>query len=146
MKRLLLKSVTVLIVIALSLSALVGCANKVSGKEARATFDAFLAAVVAEDYDTAKAYLHPWIDDLDLAKEFTDLREEQGIDLRGGISENLKQVGIGASLYNSDYDGGGHQMTFHTQTVADGTPIKIICTVIRNKDGYGIYQFIVNRR
>ncbi len=146
MKKLFLKPLAVFIVIALSLSMLVGCANKVSGKEARATFDAFLAAVAAEDYGTAKTYLHPWIDDLDLAKAFTELREEQGIDLRGGVSENLRQVGIQASLYNSDYDGGGYQMSFYAQTGADGVPISISCTVIRNDDGFGIYQFVVNKR
>ena len=145
MKRLLLKSVTVLIVIALSLSALVGCANKVSGKEARATFDAFLTAVDAENYEAARIHLHPLISGTNLSEYFATLREEKGIDFTEGISE-VKLVGFYAAFYDTAIDGSSYEMELHAKTVAGDVPIYISCTVVRNDDGYGIYNFIVDGR
>ena len=146
MKKRILLFIALLLLTSFLLPMLVGCENMVKGKEARATFDSFFAAVVREDYEAARAYLHPCNSALDLEQIFVEVRAEYGIDLRYGTSEAPRQVGFQASIYNTEFMGSGYTMTFHAQTAASGTPIVISCTVVRNAEGYGIYSFLINRR
>ena len=111
--------------------------------EAKEDMLSFLEAVEAERFDDAKALLHPELIEktTDFATAIHSLEERCGIDFSDGITIN-KTVNMQYSLYNSDYNGSGYELTFYA-TVGEAD-VYITLRVVENNDGYGVYYFGVD--
>ena len=129
----------VLVILVLSLS-LVGCETKISRDEAKGTIEAFLGAVAAGDFESAKTYLHPE-KPYDVEKFFNSIEERTGVDFQRGI-EIKKYTGFSTSLYDSEIDGSDYELDMNI--TVDGFALELSIEVVRNDAGYGIYEIDID--
>ena len=66
----------------LMLLSLTSCSGGIKGDEVKTLTADFFGAVRAEDWDSAKTYLHPALDDLDMKAYFLEVEETYGLDFQ----------------------------------------------------------------
>ena len=113
---------------------LAACSAGISGDEAKAHINEFLAAVAAEEYDKAESLLHPDLD-ADLEVFFRDIVEKNDLDFQKGITVEGYSA-FSSAVYSSRVGGATYELT--TETLVGDEPIRFVIEIIRNKNGYGI--------
>lgn len=136
----LLKKLLVITISCLFVCSLASCGNGIKGDEAKAFINDFFAAVVAEDYDKAESLLHPERP-ADLEAFLLSVEKEENVDFQAGI-EIEKYTNFSSSLYDSTVDGARYELTMQTK-VGDKT-VEFTIEIVRNENGYGIYNFDCN--
>jgi len=138
MKR--MQVISLLTVLVLALSTLLGCSGGIPSERAEETVYGFLDALAVGDYTSAREYLHPHFS-TDPEHIVSDTRDKLGIDLTDGIGErriNSREI----SVYASDV--GGSRYTLGILAKCSGKRINLEITVVENEQGYGIYNVRVN--
>ncbi len=130
------RSIFTLFFASLLLFSLFGCGG-VDRQQAKTDAEAFLDLIEKEDYESAKAFLHP-SRDIDLAADFSRIEAEEGIDFSLGIKVN-RYTGTSYSWYDSDVD--GSQYKFDVELLVGTLPVEAKIAVVENDAGYGIYSF-----
>ena len=120
--------------------ALVLCLAFIScGKEkdkAKETAEAFLTSVSAGNFENAKTYLHP-DSQIDIEKYFNDKEARTGIDFQKGIKV-MKYTEYSYSVYDSEVNGSEYGLEM--RITVDGKTFEINIDIVRNDNGYGIYE------
>ena len=120
----------------LCLFSFASCGNGIKGDEAKAFINDFFEEVVAEDYEKAEEFLHPERP-ADLKTFFLDAEEDEEIDFQAGI-EVEKYTNFSSSLYDSTVDGSTYELTMRTNV--DGKKVNFTIEIVKNENGYGIYN------
>ena len=100
----------------------------------------FLTEVREGDFDSAKEHLHPSFDD-DIEVFFNEVEDVFGVDFQEGITI-LRYTNTYTSLYNSEYDGFGYELTMEIEV--SGYTLQITVLVVENDIGYGIYYIEID--
>ena len=121
----------------LMLLSLTSCSGGIKGDEVKTLTADFFGAVRAEDWASAKTYLHPALEDLDLEGDFLKIEEAYGLDFQSEFKVD-RYTGFHTSFYSSEVDGSSY--TLNMKAVLGETPFLLEITVVRNDAGYGIYN------
>lgn len=116
--------------------SLVSCKGGIDTDEAKAFIGDFLDAVEAEDFESAKTFLHP-DRPVDLESFFLRFEQREELDLGSGI-EVLKITGMSYAYYDSSIGGSSYELTMRTEI--GGKPVEIRIEIVQNENGYGIYN------
>ena len=116
------------------------CSGGIKGDEAKAFIRDFFDAIVAEDYAQAETFLHPERPG-DLEAFFLNIEEEETIDFQAGITVE-RYTGISAAYYDSSVAGSTYELTMRTK-VGEKT-VKFTIEIVKNENGYGIYNLDVD--
>lgn len=119
-----------------SLSA---CSGGIKGDEAKEHINGFFDAIEARDYETAATYLHPERP-TDLKTFFEGLENKNNLDFSN--IEIEKYTNFSFSYYDSTVDGSTYSLTM--DTLASDTKIEIKIEIVKNDNGFGIYNFKIN--
>ena len=136
MTRLLRNLLLATLIFACTLS-LLSCGKGIQMDEAKALLNDFLATIEAEDYEAAQALLHP-DRPADLEDFLLGVEQEQGLDFQTGI-EIERYTHFASSLYDSTVGGSRYELTARTK-VGEST-IFFTVEIVKNDNGYGIYNF-----
>lgn len=132
MKRML--SILLLAAVVLSLT---GCSGGVDQEKAHADVAAFFEAVAAEDFAAAESYLHPSRQQ-DLEIFFAVLEgQNPGLDFQAGVTV-AHDTNFSWSWYTSKVSGSQYTRAY-VLTVGEVT-LHATVQIVRNGDGYGIYE------
>ena len=124
-----------ILIIALMLClAIIGCGNE--DDQAKKTAEAFLTSVAEGNFENARTYLHP-SREIDVEKRFNNYESWAGIDFQKGI--NIKKyTDYSYSVYDDDV--GGSEYELEIRVSVDGKRFEIGIDIVRNDNGYGIYE------
>ncbi len=134
------KFLTVAIVCISCVISLVSCKGGIDTKEAKTFISDFFAAIEAEDYDTAKTFLHPERPG-DLETFFTNIEKDEGVDFQQGI-EIDRYINFSYAYYDSTVDGSTYKPTIRAK-VGNNT-VTFTVEIVQNDNGYGIYNLDVD--
>ena len=129
------KLISLLVVIFIVSLSLFSC---IDGEKAREDAVDFLSALEDEDYESARALLHPDFK-IDMEKEISALEKQEGIDFSEGI-DVYKFTGFSSAHYDSQVDGSLYETTVNI--AVGGKKGSLTVTLVDNDKGYGIYNFI----
>ena len=133
MKKSVLKIACTLLLVGLLVS-LCGC---IKTDVARAHTNKFMDALVAEDYETAEALMHPEYKE-DLAEFARKLRDEFGIDFKDGVTViNYTGMSSRISLTGSFYAHSFNALIGETKVVIEAT-------LMDSDAGFGIIYFHIS--
>ena len=124
----------------LMLLSLTSCSGGIKGDEVKTLTADFFGAVRAEDWASAKTYLHPALDDLDLKTYFLEVEEAYGLDFQEAFKVE-RYTGFHTSFYSSEVDGSSYTLTM--EATAGEKPFLLEITAVRNDAGYGIYYITI---
>ena len=130
------KTYIIALAMLLMLLSLISCSGGIKGDEVKTLTADFFGAVRAEDWASAKTYLHPALDDLDLEGDFLELEEAYGIDFQEAFKVD-RYTGFQSSFYSSAVGGSSYTLTM--KAALGDVPFLLEITVVRNDAGYGIY-------
>ena len=136
-----IKSLFLIVMALLLCVSLVSCSKRVKRDEAKEMTELLLDAVEAADFEKAKTYLHP-DRAFDVAKLFNSIEERENVDFQKGI-EIKKYTNFSSSLYDSEVDGSDYELDM--DILVDGVIFELSIEVVRNDDGYGIYDIELDR-
>lgn len=133
------KSILLLTVMIIMVFSLCSCKGGISGKEAKAATNEFLTAIESGDYEKAAELSHPdTYSTADTIKSFieaiSDARKLDFTDI-----EIEKYTGISSSYYNSDVKGARYELEM--DLLISGVKVEAEIEVVRNSNGYGVYDF-----
>lgn len=135
----LLRTISILLVLSLSLGLLVGCFDTENNDDlvyrAKTTATVFLDSIAGGHDEVAETHLHPHFESTPrfiVYETFSKL----GVQLKNGITDR-EFVTFRTALYDSEYDGSVCEMTVYC--TVDGRNCEIDLTVVDNDEGYGIY-------
>lgn len=120
--------------------SLVSCGLGIDSDEAKEFISDFFDAVKSEDYEKAETFLHP-DRPADLETNFRTLEEKGNVDFSTGITI-AQYTGISTVLYDSTVDGSSY--TLSLIAIVDGYQIPFTIEIVKNDNGYGIYNLRVN--
>lgn len=135
-----LKSILIFLLCCSWIFLFASCEKGIDRNEADLFVENFLSAVAAEDYESATTFLHP-DRPADLETFFLNIEQKEGIDFGEGI-EIEKRTGFSSSYYDSTVGGSRYQPTMRIK-VGDHTA-KIVIEIVKNENGYGIYNLDIN--
>ena len=135
-----LKTLTVAIVCLSCVISLASCKGGIDTKNAKSFTEDFFSAIEAEDYETAKTFLHPERP-ADLEPFFTSIEKDEGIDFQQGI-EIDRYVNFSYSYYDSTVDGSTSKPTIRTKV--GNTTVTFTIEIVQNDNGYGIYNLDID--
>ena len=130
------RNVLILVICCCCVGSLVSCSKGIGGDEAKSIIGDFFAAVVAENYDKAKTFLHPERP-AELEAFFLSVEKDKNIDFQAGI-EIEKYMGFSSSYYDSTVGGSTYELSMRTK-IGDKT-VKFTIEIVKNKNGCGIYN------
>ena len=122
------------------LTAVTSCGKGISGDEAKAFIGDFLAEISEGDYEAAEEFLHP-DRPADLKSFFEETEAEDGVDFQAGI-EIEKYTNFKSSLYNTSVGGSAYELTM--KTVVGENEVLFTIEIVKNNNGYGIYNLYLN--
>lgn len=135
----LIRVLSILLILSLSLSVCVGCADGEEGDglvyRAKTTATVFLDSIAGGYDELAATHLHPHFESTPrfiVYETFSKL----GVQLKNGITDR-EFVTFHTALYDSEYGGSVCEMTVYC--TIDGQDCEIDLTVVDNDEGYGIY-------
>lgn len=134
MKR--LSAILITIFVTISLCA---CSGGISGDEAKTYINDFLDAVETGDYELATTFLHPDQTE-NLEVYFGMLKDWHGVDFSD--VEIVRYTGFSSSYYNSTVDGSIYRLRM--DATVSGTSVAMEIEIVKNDNGYGIYNIEVN--
>ena len=104
----------------------------------------FCTALSNDDFDTAKSYLHP--DSTPKQDELfafiTKFEQTHNIDFSNGVAFK-RRSGTRSAYYDSSYDGSVHEINY--EIVVGGVSVDFFFNVVKNDNGYGIYNFGIKK-
>lgn len=115
------------------------CSGGIQEDEAKAHIHAFFSAVEAEDYELAATFLHPERP-ADLKAFFEGLESEKDLDFSN--IEIVNYTGFSSTNYDSVLDGSAYSLKMDTSV--SGEAVKIEIEIVKNGNGYGIYNLDVD--
>lgn len=112
--------------------------------EAIVLVEDFCTSLSNDNFDTAKGYLHPdsTPSQDELSVFITKLEQTHGIDFSDGVAFKHRR-GIRSAYYDSSYDGSVHEIDY--EIVVGGVSVDFFFTVVKNDNGYGLYNFGVEK-
>jgi hypothetical protein len=129
-------SIFLVIMFVFSLSA---CSGGISGDEAKSHINGFFEKIESEDYVAAEEFLHPERP-ADLQVFFEALKNEENVDF---TSINIeKYTNFKSSLYDSSV--GGSTYSLKMRIAASDKIIQMEIEIVKNDNGYGIYNLDVD--
>ena len=134
MKKMLCLLTCVVFVFALS-----ACSGGINGDEAKVYINDFLAEVEKGDYAAAKAYLHP-DRPANLQAFFEGVATEGDVDFSKISVE--KYTNVSSAIYDSSVGGAKYALTMEVD--ASGKTIEMEIEIVRNDNGYGIYNLDID--
>lgn len=140
MKKVLKFTVPVLVVIIVILS-FAGCSGGISRDDAQAHIRDFFDAIETKDYEQACALLHPERP-ADLETFFEGLSYAEDLDF--SKIEITKYTGFSSSFYDSTVGGSTYSLSMNVK--AGDNEIKMKIEIVRNDNGFGIYNFDVDTK
>lgn len=115
------------------------CSGGISGDEAKSHVEGFLEKVSSEDYKGAEGFLHPERP-ADLKTYFTGIEKERKVDFSNISIE--KYTGFKSSLYDSSVDGSAYSLSMNVS--CDDTAFQMEIEIVKNDNGYGIYNLDID--
>ena len=134
-----MKKVVSIFLVLIFVFSLTACSGGISGDEAKSHINGFLEKIEVKDYKAAEEFLHPERP-ADLEEFFENLEKEKNIDFSSINIE--KYTGFKSALYDSSVGGSTYSLTMKIAVSA-----KIIRTeieIVKNDNGYGIYNLDIN--
>lgn len=118
---------------------LVSCKNAIKGDEAKKTVNDFFELLGTDDYESMAALMHPDREATEevLSTYFKDIETEEMIDFSAGITD-VKHTGFEAAMHDTKYGGGKYELSGNAK--AGQVLFEFEITVVRNDNGYGIYD------
>ena len=136
MKRF-LKIITVILTAALLISGLTSCSGGFTSTEANTMIEDFLSKISAEDYEGAKALVHPSYKE-DLESYIKICEKAGGFDCSDGF-EIQEYTNTSYSKNNEAVGGAAYSTTFNA--ALGFKLVKVTVEIVKNDAGYGIYTF-----
>lgn len=130
--------VPVLVVLAVIFS-FAGCSGGISRDDAKAHIREFFDAIETKDYEQASTLLHPERP-ADLEAFFEGLSYTEDLDF--SKIEITKYTGFSSSYYDSTVGGSTYSLSMNVKV--GGNEIKMKIEIVRNDNGFGIYNFDID--
>ena len=134
MKRTLFLLISLVMVLFLS-----ACSGGIKNDDAKEHVNGFFDAVKSEDYELASTFLHPERP-TDLKTFFDSLKSQENLDFSN--IEIEKYTGFSSSLYDSTVNGAAYSLNM--TAIVSEKDIQIEIEIVKNDNGYGIYNFNIN--
>lgn len=134
-----MKKITCLFVILMLLISLSSCSLGISGDEAKEFINEFFQAIEKEDYDTAKTFLHPERP-ADLQIFFEGVESSDNVDFSSIVVE--KYTGVSSAVYDSTVGGSTYSLSMDIS--ASGKTAEVEVELVKNDNGFGIYNFDID--
>ncbi len=132
------KTIISLLLAVLLMFGLFGCfGNRIGEDEAKTLVNSFFEAIEAEDYEKADMYLHPERP-APLKEFFEAVGADKSLSFASGIKVE-QYTKLSSSLYDSTVKGSTY--TLDMQTMVGDAALDIFIEIVRNDNGYGIYNF-----
>ena len=131
-----MKKLVCLLACVILLVSLSACSGGISGSEAKAYINDFLKEVEKGEYTAAETYLHP-DRPADLQAFFEGVAAEENLDFSQISVE--KYTNFASALYESAVGGARYALTMKVSV--SGKPVKMEIEIVKNDNGYGIYNF-----
>lgn len=132
------KLIGIFLVFVFSVS-LCACSDGISGDEAKSHINGFLEKIESKDYVAAEEFLHPECP-ADLQVFFETLEDENDVDFSSINIE--KYTGFKTSLFNSTV--GGSTYSLAMKVAASDKIIQMEIEIVKNDNGYGIYNLNID--
>lgn len=132
------------LIIALCLFSLIiftGCSGGISRDDAKAHINGFFDAVEASDFEKAETFLHPERP-ADLEEFFDTMKNDEQLDFTS--FEITKYTGFSSAYYDSSVGGSTYKLRFNADVGDVSTSIEI--EIVKNDNGYGIYNFNIDKK
>ena len=134
-----MKKIIAVFLVVMLVFSLCACSKGISGKEAKQHVNEFLEKVKAEDYSAAEEYLHAERP-ADIQMFFEGLEHAEGVDFS---TVSIKEyTGLRSTLYDSTV--GGSTYTLMMKLSVSGKTAELEIELVRNENGYGIYNLDVD--
>ena len=132
-----MKKMISILLLAVMLFALAGCAGGVDMEQADTDMDAFFQAVAAGDFTTAQSMMHPSITD-DLQAFFNGLEDQNSaLDFQNGLTWE-REMNFQYSWFQSNVGGSLYTRTYRLK--AGDVTLRAEISIVSNEAGYGIYR------
>lgn len=138
-RRLALRLAVLALCVLLIIPALVSCKGGIKGVEARTLATQFITLLGDGKYDEAETLFHP-TRPADLV-QFAEAIEADGGIRFGDGAEIDQYTNFKNELYDSEVNGALYVLSF--KGTAGGDAIHGSIEIVRNDDGYGIYNFTI---
>ena len=135
-----MKKFTAILICMMTVLCMVSCGGGISGDEAKATINDFFAAISSEDYAKAEALLHPERA-ADMEEFILTVEKDKGIDFSKGIKIE-DYTGFSSAVHDSSVGGSRYELSIKTSV--GEAPVDFTIEVVRNDNGYGIYNLILD--
>ncbi len=119
--------------------SLCACSGGISGDEAKSHINGFFEKVSCDDYEAAEEFLHPERP-ADLQEFFEALENEKNVDFSSINIE--KYIGLKSSWYDSSVGGSTYSLTM--KIAASDKIIQAEIKIVKNDNGYGIYNLDID--
>lgn len=143
-----MKKTIALLLLTVLLFCFTACGDGISLNEADALLAETIHLIRAGQYTAAIQNFHPtaravlgYSQTDPLAVYVTSL-QNQGVDLTLATAQ-VKVTGFRTSYYQSTYGGASCELTYSIQF--GDTTVTLSATVVRNKEGFGIYRFAIQK-
>ena len=126
---------------------LVGCSDTISAEEADTLVAETMHLIRAGFYGQALKRFHPMAASIlnrnptDAIAAYVASLQAQGIDLTAEPS--ILITGYQTTAYDSTYEGAACSLTY--SMTLNGVTVTLAVTVVRNREGYGIYRFSIQK-
>ena len=135
MKKSLKRILILTLILAVCLCSFTSCMKDADEKQA--FIEEFLDCLESEDYERARAYLHPSID-ADVESFVKRLESDHGVDISKGIAV-VECYGYSYEIYYNLYTGWNEDSSFFCVINVGGKRIDLDILLIKDNNGYGIY-------
>ena len=121
-------------------SSLISCEGGIKRDEAKELINGFLSKIEVGDYGGAEELMHP-DKRIDIEEFISDFEIKNGVDFSDGI-EILKYTNFESSYFESSVNGSRYKLNMLTKI--GKSEFTVSAEAVKNKNGYGIYSFILN--